>query len=186
MEALFGGSFDPVHVGHLIVADTLAEVLDATVRFMPTREQPLKRRAPGAPPEARAAMLELAIAGNPRFRLERLELALPVPSYTVRTLQALAAREPGTRFALVVGADAAAELPRWHAIEALPGVADVIAFTRPGGVLAPHPAITRTVTVPAIEISATAVRARVAAARSIRYLVPDAVRDYIVAHGLYR
>ena len=186
MEALFGGSFDPVHVGHLIVAETLAEVLNARVRFLPAREQPLKRQAAVASPEARAAMLELAIAGNPRFRLERLELALPAPSYTVSTLRALASREPGTRFALLVGADAAGELPRWHEVEALPGLADVIAFTRPGSVVAAHPAITRTVSVPGLEISATAVRQRVAAAQSIRYLVPDAVRDYIGTHALYR
>lgn len=183
---LFGGSFDPVHVGHLIVAETLADVLDATVHFMPARQQPLKRDTVMAPPDARAAMIELAIAGNPRFHLERLELTLPAPSYTVRTLQALAVREPGTRFALVIGADAAAELPHWHEIEALPALADVIAFTRPGGPEVRHPVITRTVSVPGIEISATAVRERVAEARSVRYLVPEGVREYIVAHGLYR
>jgi nicotinate-nucleotide adenylyltransferase len=186
VEALFGGSFDPVHVGHLIAAEAVAEALDATVRFMPAREQPLKHKAPGASPEARAAMLELATAGNPRFRVERIELVLPVPSYTVRTLQALAAREPGTRFALVLGADAASELPRWHEVELLPQLADVIAFGRAGELVAPHPLISRTVAVPGIELSATAIRARVAQSRSIRYLVPDAVRDYIAAHGLYR
>jgi nicotinate-nucleotide adenylyltransferase len=186
VEALFGGSFDPVHVGHLIVAEAVAETLDVTVRFMPARAQPLKRHAPGASPEARAAMLELAITGNPRFRLERIELDLPVPSYTVRTLEALVAREPGTRFALLLGADAANELPRWHDVEALPALADVIAFRRAGELVAPHPAITQTVGVPGIEVSATAIRARVAAARSIRYLVPDAVGAYIAAHGLYR
>ncbi|HXQ28956.1 MAG TPA: nicotinate-nucleotide adenylyltransferase [Gemmatimonadales bacterium] len=186
MEALFGGSFDPVHVGHLVVAEALAEELGCTVRFMPAREQPLKRHRPAASPEARAAMLELAIAGNPRFRLERIELVLPAPSYTTRTLEALAAREPGTRFALILGADAVGALPHWHDIALLPRLADVIAFSRPGGLLAPHPAITRTVSVPAIEISATDVRARVAESRSIRYLVPDAVREYIAAHGLYR
>ena len=185
MEALFGGSFDPIHVGHLIVADALAEALDATIRFLPAREQPLKRHA-GAPPEDRAAMVDLAIRGNPKFRLERLELELPPPSYTVRTLQALARREPGNRFALLVGADAAAELPHWHEVAALSALADVIAFTRPGGSVVPHPAITRTVAVPAVEISATDIRARVAASRSIRYLVPDPVREYIAAHGLYR
>ena len=183
MEALFGGSFDPIHVGHLIVAEALAEALDVTIRFLPAREQPLKRQA--APPEDRAAMVDLAIRGNPKFRLERLELELPPPSYTVRTLQALARREPGNRFALLLGADAAAELPRWHEVDALPALADVIAFARHGTV-APHPAITRTVAVPVVEISATAIRARVAGSRSIRYLVPDPVREYIAAHGLYR
>jgi nicotinate-nucleotide adenylyltransferase len=186
VEALFGGSFDPVHVGHLVVAETLADVLDVTVRFLPAREQPFKRAAHVASPEQRAEMLGLAVAGNPRFRVERIELDLPAPSYTVRTLRALAAREPGNRFALLLGADAAAELASWYGAEALPQLADVVAFARPGAELSVHPLISRVVRVPALDISATSIRERVAQCRSIRYLVPDAVRDYIATHGLYR
>ena len=185
MEALFGGSFDPVHLGHLVAAESLADALGATVRFMPARAQPLKGGA-SAPAEARRVMLELAIAGNPRFRIEPIELELEPPSYTIRTLRALAQREPGTRFALVLGADAAAELARWREVAALPALADVVAFTRPGVTLGLSAAITRTVAVPAVDISATDIRERVAQGRSIRYLVPDAVCDYIAAHGLYR
>ena len=108
MEALFGGSFDPVHVGHLVAAEAAGEALAARVRFVPARVQPLKRAAHEAGPEQRAEMLDLAVAGNPRLTVERIELALPAPSYTVRTLQALAEREPGNRFTLLLGADAAA------------------------------------------------------------------------------
>ena len=186
MEALFGGSFDPVHVGHLIVAEAVADALGMPVRFVPAREQPLKRAAHAATPEQRAAMLEAAIAGNPRFRLERIELELPTPSYSVRTLRALAQREPGNRFVFLVGGDSVRELPSWHEFEALPGLADLVAFERPGAPPPSHRLIGRTVAVPAIDISATGVRARVAQGRSIRYLVPDAVREYIAAHGLYR
>lgn len=186
MEALFGGSFDPVHLGHLIVADTAAEALGMTVRFLPAREQPLKRAAHGASAEQRAEMLDLAVAGNPRFRVERIELELPAPSYTVRTLRALAEREPGNRFALLLGADAVRDLPQWAEVEALAGLAEVIGFPRPGAELPPHGLIGRTVAVPEIDISASAIRQRVAAGRSIRYLVPDAVREYIAARGLYR
>ena len=186
MEALFGGSFDPVHVGHLIVAEAAADALGMRVRFVPAREQPLKRTAHGASPEHRAAMIEAAIAGNPRFSLERIELELPTPSYTVRTLRALAQREPGNRFVLLVGGDAVRDLPHWHEVEALRDLADVVAFERPGAPTPSHDLIGRTVAVPAIDISATAVRERVAHGRSIRYLVPDAVREYITAHGLYR
>ena len=185
MEALFGGSFDPVHVGHLIVAEAVADALNLPVRFLPAREQPLKQAA-HATSEQRAAMLEAAIVGNPRFRLERIELELPTPSYTVRTLRALAQREPGNRFVLLVGGDAVLDLPSWYEVEALPGLADLVAFTRPGALPPSHAMIGRTVAVPAVDISATAVRERVAQGRSIRYLVPDAVREYIVAHGLYR
>src|SRR5437868_13643018 len=93
VQALFGGSFDPVHVGHLVAAETVGEALGATIRFLPAREQPLKRAARaahGASPEQRAEMLQLAVAGNPRLAVERIELTLPTPSYTVRTLRALA------------------------------------------------------------------------------------------------
>ena len=185
MEALFGGSFDPVHIGHLVAAEAAGEALDARVRFLPARAQPFKRAAHGAAPEQRAQMLDLAVAGNPRLAVERIELTLPVPSYTVRTLQALAGREPGNRFTLLLGADAAAELAAWYQVEALPALADVVVFSRPGASLPRHPAIRRVVEVPAVDVSATMIRERVRQGRSIRYLVPDAVRDYIAAHGLY-
>ena len=186
MEVLFGGSFDPVHVGHLIVAEAAADQLDAAVRFVPAREQPFKRAAHGATAEQRAAMLDLAVAGNPRLSVDRIELTLPSPSYTIRTLQALARREPGNRFTLLLGADAAQELSSWHEVEALPGLAELAVFARPGAAVPRHRLIRRVLEVPGVEVSATLVRERVRRGLSIRYLVPDAVRDYIVARGLYR
>lgn len=186
MDALFGGSFDPVHLGHLVVAEAAADALGARVRLMPAREQPFKPGAAGATPAQRAAMLDLAVHGNRRLAVERIELELPTPSYTVRTLRALAEREPGNRFTLLLGADAAAELPAWHEARALAGLADVVVFGRPGRALAPGLPIQRVLEVPAIDVSATEIRQRVAEGRSIRYLVPEAVREYIVAHGLYR
>ena len=191
MDALFGGSFDPVHVGHLVVAETVAEALGRPVRFLPAREQPFKRAAHEASPEQRAAMLDLAAAGNPRFAVERIELGLPVPSYTVRTLEALARRDPaaaggGNRYTVLLGADAARDLADWWEVEKLPALAEVVVFARPGAAVPRSPLITRVVDVPAIDLSATDIRARVRAGRSIRYLVPDAVREYIAAHGLYR
>jgi nicotinate-nucleotide adenylyltransferase len=194
VDALFGGSFDPVHVAHLIVAEAAAEELGegTTVRFLPAREQPFKRAAHQATPEQRAEMLEQAVAGNPRLRVERIELELPVPSYTVRTLRALAEREHGkgsgggNRFTLLLGADAARDLAAWWEVEALPGLADIVVFARPGATVIRHPLITRVIPVPVIDLSATQVRERVKRGKSIRYLVPDAVREYIAAHGLYR
>jgi nicotinate-nucleotide adenylyltransferase len=186
VAVLFGGSFDPVHLGHLVVAEAAAEALGAVVQFVPVREQPLKRAAHGATPEQRAEMLDLAVAGNPRLAVERIELTLPTPSYTVATLQALARREPGNRFTLLVGADAAQELASWHEVDALPGLAELVVLARPGATIAPHPLIGRVLAVPAVDVSATMIRDRVRRGRSIRYLVPDAVRDYIAARGLYR
>ncbi len=191
MEALFGGSFDPVHVGHLMVAEAAGEALGATVRFLPAREQPFKHAAHVATAEQRACMLELAVVGNPRLGVERIELGLPAPSYTVRTLRALATRDRGgvgNRYTLLLGADAARDLGAWYEVEALPELADVVVFARPGAgaTLPRHPAIRRVVEVPAIDVSATMIRERVRQGRSIRYLVPEAVREYIALHGLYR
>ena len=188
MNALFGGSFDPVHVAHLIVAEAAADALGpgTTVRFLPAREQPFKRAAHQASAEHRAAMLDLAVAGNPRLGVERVELSLPTPSYTVRTLRALAEQERGNRFTLLLGADAASDLAAWWEVEALPALANVVVFARPGASVPRHPLISRVISVPSIDLSATEVRERVKQGRSIRYLVPDAVREYIAAHGLYR
>ncbi len=188
-KALFGGSFDPVHVAHLIVAEAAADALGSTVGFLPAREQPLKRDARAghhAAPEQRGEMLDLAVAGNPRFCVERIELTLPTPSYTVRTLRALAERQPGNRFTLLLGADAARDLSEWWEVEALPELADIVVFARPGAGVLPHPLIKRVIPVPSIDLSATQVRERVKQGRSIRYLVPDPVREYIAARGLYR
>jgi nicotinate-nucleotide adenylyltransferase len=187
--ALFGGSFDPVHVAHLIVAEAAADALGCAVRFVPAREQPLKRGARAghqATPEQRAEMLDLATQGNARFGVERVELGLPTPSYTVRTLRALGDRDAGNRYTLLLGADAARDLAEWWEVEALPELADIVVFARPGASVVRHPLIKRVIPVPMIDLSATQVRARVKEGRSIRYLVPDPVREYIAAQGLYQ
>ena len=109
---LFGGSFDPIHHGHLLVAQAAAEVLGlGEIRFVPAREQPFKAGEHSATAADRAAMVEQAIAGSPGMRLERLELDRPGPSYTVDTLRALRQREPGSSFVLLVGSDAAMGVP---------------------------------------------------------------------------
>ena len=190
MDALFGGSFDPVHIAHLIVAEAAADALTdgnpVRVRFLPAREQPFKRAAHQATAVQRAEMLDLAVGGNPRLSIERIELDLPTPSYTVRTLRALADREPGNRFTLLLGADAARDLAAWWEVEALPGLADIVIFARPGATVLRHPLIKRVVPVPVIDLSSTEVRERVKERRSIRYLVPEPVREYIARHGLYQ
>jgi len=98
----------------------------------------------------------------------------------------LADREPGNRFTLLLGADAASDLAAWWEVEALPGLADIVVFARPGASVVRHPLIKRVIPVPMIDLSATTVRERVKQGLSIRYLVPDPVRQYIGTHGLYR
>jgi nicotinate-nucleotide adenylyltransferase len=187
MVGLFGGSFDPIHTGHLIVGRAVAEALGLEqLRFMPTGEQPLKRGRHAASARDRTAMVAAAVNGEAGLALESLEADRPGPSYTVDTLRALRARERGRDFLLLLGADAAADLDQWREAAALPGLARLVAFARPGAPLPNHPLLHQVVEAPAVEISSTDIRRRVGAGRSIRYLVPDAVAEYIATHGLYR
>jgi nicotinate-nucleotide adenylyltransferase len=183
---LLGGSFDPVHHGHLIVARVAQETLGLDeLRFLPARQQPFKLGRHGASAADRAVMLELAIAGSPGFALERAELDRAGPSYTVDTLEALRAREPAARFTVLLGADAAAELSAWHRAADLPNLARIVVFGRPGTPVPASPLIAGTIEVPAVDISATEIRRRAAAGLPVRYWVPDAVAEYMVRHRLY-
>ena len=186
MTGLLGGSFDPVHHGHLLVAQAAREALGLSeVRLVPALAQPLKD-SHGAAPAHRAEMVRLAIAGAEGLRLESVELERPGPSYTVQTLRALRRLEPAEPFVLLLGGDAVARLPEWREAGALPDLARIVAFRRAGEAPVPSELVSEWIEVPAIAISATAIRERVRRGRTIRYWVPDAVASYIAAHGLYR
>ncbi|MEO8449278.1 MAG: nicotinate-nucleotide adenylyltransferase [Gemmatimonadota bacterium] len=179
---VFGGSFDPIHHGHLIVAELLRERLGLDELWLiPAGEQPFKVGQHRAPAADRAAMVELAVAASSGLRADRVEVDRPGPSYTVDTLRTLRKRCPTDHFSLLVGSDAARDLPKWREADALRGLAEVIVFRR--GSEAGEPG---TVEVPRIEISSTAVRERVKAGKSVRYWVPAPVEAYIAEHGLYR
>ena len=187
MVGLFGGSFDPVHHGHLIAAQVAREVLQLDeVRFVPTGIQPFKTEGPKAPAADRVAMLRLALAGAPGLKLETCEVDRPGPSYTVETLRILKAREPEKVFILLVGTDVAQEFPRWREAEEIVRRAKVVLLARPGHEAPAGLWVSAVVPVPALEISATDLRQRVAAGRPIRYYVPDAVAAYVAERGLYR
>src|SRR6476661_5842415 len=118
MVGLFGGSFDPIHHGHLIAAQVAREALQLDeVRFIPTGIQPFKAEGPRAPAADRVAMLRLALGATPGMTLETCEVDRPGPSYTVDTLRALEAREPGRSFILLLGTDAGRDFPRWREAE---------------------------------------------------------------------
>lgn len=183
---VFGGSFDPVHVGHLIVAAEAHRVLGLDqVRLIPAGRHPHKADAPAASAADRLAMLRLAVDGDDRFLVDDREIRRPGPSYTVETLRALRSERPGDQLSLLVGADAAEELPAWREAKDLPALAEVVVLTRPGSAPPAGPLVARVVQVPAIEISASLVRARCRRGESIRYLVPDAVAAYIAERRVY-
>jgi nicotinate-nucleotide adenylyltransferase len=183
---IFGGSFDPIHIGHLIVAEHAGERLGLErVYFVPARQHPFKA-GHGASPEDRLAMVELAIRGNPRFVVDGREIQRPGPSYTVETVRALATELEGNPLFLLLGADAAREFPAWREADTIAALATVVVLTRAGVELPALPWVKQVVEVPGIEVSASGLREAVRQGRSIRYLVPAAVEDYIRARGLYR
>jgi len=181
---VFGGSFDPVHHGHLIVAAEAMRLLSLDeLRFVPAGRQPFKRGRLVASPDHRLAMLALAVAGMPGFVVDPQECRRPGPSYTVDTLRALRGVRPGSSLSLLIGSDAARDFPQWREAAAVRELARVVVLSRPGA--DPPAGIGSILTVPAIDISATAIRERIRVGESIRFLVPDPVADYIAEHRLY-
>lgn len=184
--AIFGGSFDPIHHGHLIAARVAGEALGADqVRFIPTGRQPLKAGNHHAEGAHRAALTGLAIRGCPTFVMDRREIDRPGPSYTIDTLDELSRELPGAELWLLLGADAMALFSKWRDPAGIRRLAKIMVFRRGEAVEWPEPA-DRTVTVPQIDISSTAVRDRVRGGKPIRFWVPEAVEAYIAEHGLYR
>ena len=198
---LMGGTFDPIHLGHLAIAEAARETLGLErVLFLPAGVPPHKPDSVTASAGDRLAMVELAIAGNPAFELSRLDVDRAGPSYTADSVRLVAAaerasgREPDV--VLVMSAETFADLPGWHEPARLLADARVAVVPRdghpvpePAWIAAHFPGQAERILVldgPRLGISSTAIRERVRAGRSIRYLVPEAVERYIVDHGLYR
>jgi len=192
---LFGGSFDPVHEGHLAaLRAVLAARPLAKVYLVPAGSPPHKPAGCEAPFPDRLAMLRLAVAGEPRAEVLDLEGRRAGPSYTVDTLRELATREPGAGWELLVGADMLADLPRWRAAAEVVARAAVVAFARPGEALEAALAAFRAafpgrepvlVPAPLLDVSATEVRRRLRAGEGVRGLLPPAAEAYARARGLY-
>ncbi|MEO6872155.1 MAG: nicotinate-nucleotide adenylyltransferase [Chthoniobacterales bacterium] len=180
---IFGGSFDPIHHGHLILAREALErfALDQIV-FIPAAQSPHKPESTPADGAARWEMIEAAIAREPAFAASRLELDRPAPSYSVETVEQLREENPDTQFYFLIGDDNLEKLPTWHRFEDLAPLVQFVVLDRTGDAAAtPYPAIRRL-----IDISATTIRKRVASGRSVRYLVPDAVEQIILRDKLYQ
>lgn len=184
---ILGGTFDPVHHGHLLLArDAVEELGLARLIFVPAAVNPFKLgQAAGAPGELRLAMLRAATAGAAGFAVDDTELRRAGPSYTFDTVSEIQRREPDARLVCLIGADNVPGLPRWHRSAELRAMAEFIVFRR-GTDHAANAAGLRALTPRRVDISATEIRNRVAAGRTIRYLVPEAVAEIITAHRLYQ
>ena len=210
---ILGGSFNPVHLAHLRAAEEVreAETLDE-VRFVPAAFPPHKEAATLVTAAHRRRMVELAIEGIPGFVLSTAELDRPGPSYSVDTLRVLRTElGEATRIVFIIGRDAFAEFESWKEHAAIFELCDVVVMTRPPAPITLTPNdiplaardafwydsssgafrhrsghVLKLQRITALDISAASIRARVAAGRSIRFLVPSAVERYIAAHGLYR
>jgi nicotinate-nucleotide adenylyltransferase len=191
---VFGGTFDPIHLGHLRAAENALEGLELDrVAFVPAGTPP-HRAEPSSSALDRYAMTALATAGHPRFAVSDVELRRDGPSYTVDTVAALRGESPQAEVFVIVGSDTFPEMATWKEHERLLALCTVAVVARPGEGHAagdrtagqgPGPRVAR-VDGPGLDISASAVRGRVRERKSIRYLVPDAVADYIAKRALYR
>lgn len=196
---IFGGTFDPPHLGHLVAAESVREEhnLDEVI-FVPSGGPPHKSAGGVSSARHRFLMTALATVGNSAFSTSRIELDRPPPSFTVDTLRQLRAeRGDATDLHFIIGADALLELRTWKSPDEVLRLCRMVAVTRPGfalssiperlGELFEHHADRILVTqIPALDVSASEVRRRIQTGRSIRYLVPDMVREYIEAHQLYQ
>jgi nicotinate-nucleotide adenylyltransferase len=198
-RGIYGGSFDPVHFGHLLLAETArAEIGLDRVVFLPLGVPPHQKnvRTSG---EDRFAMLEAAVAPYPEFEVGRYEIDSPNTSYTADTLRYYRETYPDDELFLIVGSETFNDVPRWVRPREICGLASLIVARRAGfpppdfdlfREIAPPERIEafrrQVVEMPALEISSTAIRQRVAAGRSVRFLTPDVVADYIESRRLYR
>jgi nicotinate-nucleotide adenylyltransferase len=188
---ILGGSFNPPHLGHLLLAESaLQDLALDRVLFVPASQSPFK---PGlASPDAatRCEMVALAISDNPRFALDTFEAERGGTSYTIDTVRHLRARHPVDALFLLLGADAFSEFPLWKSPEEIADAVTLAVATRPGCAmdLAAHPfgAQARCFPMPAVDIASSDIRRRVAEGRSVRYLVPWTVMTFLEATALYR
>jgi len=186
---LLGGTFDPPHIGHLIVAqDAWSALRLDRVVFIPAAVPPHKAGRVEASAELRLEMLRAACGDDPRFAIDDLELRRPGPSYTVDTLREYRGRYPEAALHLLIGVDQHAQFHTWRAPEAIRSLATVVVLSRSGESAgeAAGAGLDMALEATRIDVSATEIRRRVAAGEPIRYLVPDGVRSIIEREGLYR
>lgn len=195
---LFGGTFDPIHLGHLILAERCREEAGLEqIWFVPSYAPPHKSERTITRFEQRCEMVALATTGQPAFRVERIEKELPPPSFTSETLAELQARHPEHEFSLVIGGDSLRDFSTWHEPQRILELARLVAVPRPGAIpvtpeelagqlgLPPERVRLTLVQCPAIAIASREIRARIAAGKTVRYLVPRSIEEYLRERKLY-
>jgi len=197
LTGVFGGTFDPPHLGHLILAEAGRQALGLEkVLWVVTAQPPHKPDEKRTPVELRLEMVAAAIQGNPAFEISRVDVDRPPPHYAVDTIRLLAAAQPGARFAYLVGEDSLRDLPIWHRPQELVLACDVFGVMERSGAepdLADLEAVLPGLSgrvhffrAPIIDIASRDLRRRVQSGESIRYLVPEGVEQIIQRIGLYR
>lgn len=186
---VLGGTFDPIHYGHLLAAEMSREELRLKkVIFVPAASPPHKEE-PEATPQDRCRMVEIAIKDNPYFHLSDCEIVRGGKSYSKDTLKEFKlAWGPAAQIFLILGADAALDLTTWKEIEEIPKLCQFVVINRPSFALKVDQAYlpyTRFLEIPGLDISSTEIRNRIKQGRSIKYLVPPEVEDYLMTHKLY-
>ena len=182
---ILGGTFDPPHYGHLLIANEVLSTLQLDeIWFMPNQEPPHKKKSDSIKNEDRLHMLELATCGNPAFRVETIEFHSQGPSYTVDTMKMINAQYTGHQFFFIIGADMIEYLPKWHKIDELIKLVQFVGVERPSySSQTDYPVLY--VDVPALDVSSSMIRERVKNGKTVRYLMPDSVIQFIEEKHLY-
>jgi nicotinate-nucleotide adenylyltransferase len=192
---LFGGTFDPIHLGHLILAEQCREACRLDRVWFVVAGAPPHKRGERTPVTHRIEMAKIAIAGHPAFEVSDIEARRPGPHYSVETLEAVHRERPGDALFFLIGADSLVDLPTWRDPAGIARLATIVVVNRPG-IEEVDPSLLPSfglganelqfVTIPSIGIASKVLRQRLAEGRTIRYMVPRGVEAYIEAQGLYR
>ncbi len=187
---LFFGSFNPIHVGHLIIANTMASQTDLReVWLVVSPQNPFKQKKSLAPERDRLHLVQLAIQDNPNLRVTDIEFGMPKPSYTIDTLTHLREKYPDYQFALIMGSDNLPGFPKWKNAALILRDYQLYVYQRPGypgGELEEHPNVQLFSKVPIMEISASYIRSCIKKGFSTSYLLTPVVHDYVEKTGMYR